>query len=103
MLILFEQAHDNDHICTTVPFESPKGGRCTYVWVYFYLFKFKIMERKINFQIELQGIVHLLTSRLGDGDRSYRHIYAMRLINATSEEVVWLHQDTTMFQVRNHF
>jgi hypothetical protein len=49
----------------------------------------------------LQGIVHLLTSRLGDGDRCYRHIYAMRLINTNSEEVIWLHQDTTMFQVKN--
>jgi hypothetical protein len=46
-----------------------------------------------------QGIVHLLTSRLGDGDRAYRHIYAMRIFNSLSEDVVWLHQDTTMFQV----
>ena len=55
----------------------------------------------INWVYFFQGIVHLLTSRLGDGDRGYRHIYAMRLINTSSEEVIWLHQDTTMFQVRN--
>lgn len=47
----------------------------------------------------LKGIIQLLTVRLGDGYRTYNRIYAMRLFNSETGDVLWFHQDTTMFQV----
>ncbi len=46
----------------------------------------------------MQGIIHLLTQRLGDGERHFRHLFAMRMVCHATEEVRWLHQDTTMCQ-----
>jgi hypothetical protein len=48
----------------------------------------------------MQGIIQLLTSRLGSGQRAYSHLYAMRVVNTITGDIHFLHQDTTMFQVR---
>ncbi len=46
-----------------------------------------------------QGIIQLLTSRLGGGQRAYSHLYAMRVVNTITGDIHFLHQDTTMYQV----
>ena len=47
----------------------------------------------------LQGIIQLLTGRLGGGQRAFAHLYAMRMVNSLTGEIRCLHQDTTMYQV----
>lgn len=47
-----------------------------------------------------QGIIHLLTSKKTNDFRCFQNLFAMRMINMTSQEMAWLHQDTTMFQVQ---
>ena len=47
----------------------------------------------------LQGIIQLLTGRLGGGQRAFAHLYAMRMVNTLTGEIRCLHQDTTMYQV----
>ena len=47
----------------------------------------------------LQGIIQLLTGRLGGGQRAFSHLYAMRMVNNLTGEIRSLHQDTTMYQV----
>ena len=54
---------------------------------------------KFIFQF-LQGIIHLLTSKKTNDSRTYQHLYGMRMINTLSQEVAWLHKDTTMFHVQ---
>ena len=51
---------------------------------------------------DIKGIIQLLTSRLyASGEcRYYQHLYAMRMVNTVTGDVHWLHQDTTMFQVK---
>ena len=50
---------------------------------------------------DIKGIIQLLTNRLyATGEcRYYQHLYAMRMVNTSTGDVHWLHQDTTMFQV----
>lgn len=50
---------------------------------------------------DIKGIIQLLTNRLcASGEcRYYQHLYAMRMVNTSTGDVHWLHQDTTMFQV----
>jgi hypothetical protein len=50
---------------------------------------------------DIKGIIQLLTNRLyTSGEcRYYQHLYAMRMVNTSTGDVHWLHQDTTMFQV----
>ena len=50
---------------------------------------------------DIKGIIQLLTNRLyTSGEcRYYQHLYAMRMVNTTTGDVHWLHQDTTMYQV----
>ena len=48
----------------------------------------------------LQGIIQLLTGRLGGGQRAFSHLYAMRMVNNLTGEIRSLHQDTTMYQVK---
>ena len=57
-----------------------------------------IFKHRVLF--DLQGIVHLLTSKKSNDFRSFQHLYGMRMINTLSGEEAWLHQDTTMFQVQ---
>ena len=54
---------------------------------------------------DIKGIIQLLTNRLyASGEcRYYQHLYAMRMVNTSTGDVHWLHQDTTMFQVNAHF
>ena len=47
----------------------------------------------------MQGIIQLLTGRLGGGQRAFSHLYAMRMVNNLTGEIRSLHQDTTMYQV----
>ena len=49
--------------------------------------------------IYFQGIIQLLTSRLGGGHREYSHLYSIRIIQNNTGDTVYLHQDTTMYQV----
>lgn len=56
-------------------------------------------SRGFIFHRLLQGIIQLLTCRLGGGQRAFQQLYAMRIVNSSTNEVRWLHQDTTMFQV----
>ena len=47
----------------------------------------------------MQGIIQLLTCRLGGGQRAFYHLYAMRMVNNITGDIHCLHQDTTMYQV----
>jgi focal adhesion kinase 1 len=49
---------------------------------------------------DIKGIIHLLTSKKTNDSRTYQHLYGMRMINTVSQEVAWLHKDTTMLHVQ---
>ncbi|XP_067121087.1 focal adhesion kinase 1-like isoform X2 [Centruroides vittatus] len=48
---------------------------------------------------DVKGIIRLVTSRLSDRPRPLESMYAMRLNHLTTNEVCWLPDDTSMFQV----
>ena len=50
-----------------------------------------------------QGIIQLLTCRLGGGHRAFSHLYSMRMVNTITGDIQCLHQDTTMYQVQEKY
>ena len=50
-----------------------------------------------------QGIIQLLTCRLGGGERAFSHLYSMRMVNTLTGDIQCLHQDTTMYQVQEKY
>ncbi|KAJ1519539.1 hypothetical protein ONE63_004819 [Megalurothrips usitatus] len=55
---------------------------------------------------DIKSIINLVTSNLGnqqDSQRSYQHMYAMRIVHPTTGEFYWLHQDMTMHQVHEKY
>ena len=50
-----------------------------------------------------QGIIQLLTCRLGGGHRAFSHLYSMRMVNTITGDIQCLHQDTTMYQVHEKY
>ncbi|XP_066999399.2 focal adhesion kinase 1 isoform X2 [Anabrus simplex] len=58
---------------------------------------------KFGDAIDVKGIITLITSRLATGQRTYQHLYAMRLHHPPTGEGYWLHQDTTMYQVQEKY
>ncbi|KAG8224031.1 hypothetical protein J437_LFUL001108 [Ladona fulva] len=58
---------------------------------------------KFGDAIDVKGIISLITSRLAQGDRAYRNLYAMRLHHPPTGDTYWLHQDTTMYQVQEKY
>ena len=48
----------------------------------------------------IKGIIQLLTTRLGAGERCYKNLFSIRIFNPSSGEMHWMHQDTTMYQVQ---
>ena len=51
----------------------------------------------------VQGIIQLLTARLGGGERAFSHLYSMRMVNTITGDIQCLHQDTTMYQVHEKY
>ena len=47
-----------------------------------------------------QYVIDLLVTHDSPGPRAYQSLFALRMVNTRSREVVWLHQDTSMFEVR---
>ena len=46
-----------------------------------------------------QYVIDLLVTHDSPGPRVYQSLFALRMVNTRSREVVWLHQDTSMFEV----
>ncbi|CAH0551900.1 unnamed protein product [Brassicogethes aeneus] len=72
----------------TVKVHSPNGG-------------FNVV--RYGGTIDIKGIISTVTERLSTGERDYKGLYAMRLSRPPSNEVHWLHQDTTMQQVHEKY
>ncbi|CAB3370835.1 Hypothetical predicted protein [Cloeon dipterum] len=58
---------------------------------------------KFDENIDVKGIISLVTNRLANGRRAFEHLYAMRLKHAPTGKIYWLHQDTTMHQVQEKY
>ncbi|XP_075215474.1 protein tyrosine kinase 2 Fak isoform X5 [Lycorma delicatula] len=58
---------------------------------------------KFGEAIDIKEIISLVTSRLASGHREFQRCYAMRLHHPATGQVHWLHQDTTMYQVKEKF
>ena len=61
------------------------------------------MHRERCLCSSVQGIIQLLTCRLGGGERAFSHLYSMRMVNTITGDVQCLHQDTTMYQVHEKY
>ena len=52
---------------------------------------------------DVRDIVHLVVGRLAEGHRNYQEAYALRLVHHPTQEFFWLHNDLTMYQVRQKY
>ncbi|XP_076059773.1 protein tyrosine kinase 2 Fak isoform X9 [Oratosquilla oratoria] len=51
----------------------------------------------------IKGIINVVTSRQAPGERPFEGMFAIRLRNLVTQEVLWLHQDLTMYQVEEKY
>ncbi|XP_076059767.1 protein tyrosine kinase 2 Fak isoform X3 [Oratosquilla oratoria] len=52
---------------------------------------------------DVKGIINVVTSRQAPGERPFEGMFAIRLRNLVTQEVLWLHQDLTMYQVEEKY
>ncbi|KAF0298866.1 Focal adhesion kinase 1 [Amphibalanus amphitrite] len=54
---------------------------------------------KYSENTDVKYVIDLLVTHDSPGPRAYQSLFALRMVNTRSREVVWLHQDTSMFEV----
>lgn len=61
--------------------------------------------RKIEllFYFSVQDIIKLVVGRLAAGERYYSKCYALKLVHLQSKESYWLHNNLSMYQVRQKY
>lgn len=52
---------------------------------------------------DIKDIIRLVVGRLTDGELYYSRCYALKLVHTKSRESYWLHNDLTMYQVRQKY
>jgi len=53
--------------------------------------------------IYLQDIIRLVVGRLAAGDRFFGKCFALKLVHIKSQECYWLHNNLTMYQVKQKY
>lgn len=51
----------------------------------------------------LQDIIKLVVGRLAAGDRHFARCYALKLVVLSQHQSYWLHNDLSMYQVRQKY
>ena len=62
----------------------------------------RLFDEQIMF-FYFQDIIKLVVGRLAAGDRFFSKCFALKLVHTNSRECYWLHNNLTMYQVKQKY